>query len=61
MPEDLAKFLNKDVKNEGVFPEVLGGYSCQECLEAVSVAFFNEEEGILFWFCKENHRSQVTL
>jgi hypothetical protein len=62
MPSSLEDFLGKGKrKEEELLQEVDGGYSCQECLENVNKAYFNEEEGILIWYCTEGHRSQVTL
>lgn len=62
MPDSLEDFLGKTKKKqEESMQEVDGGYSCQECLEIVSKAYFDEENSILVWYCIDNHRSQVSL
>lgn len=62
MPESLEQFLGKaKQKQEELLQEVQGGYSCQECFEVIEKAYFDEKEGILVWYCSDNHRSQVTI
>ena len=61
MPEDLAKFLGKDKVIQDFSKEATGSFACQECLEVVQSAIIDEDENIMYWICKDNHRSQVRL
>lgn len=61
MPEDLEAFLGKKKPTKENFPEVGGGFSCQECNEVVEGALFDEDNKIIIWYCSQEHRSQVSL
>lgn len=60
MPEDLAKFLNKD-KPKDFITNTSGTFQCQHCDEIIYNAKFDEEEGTIIWYCSENHKSQVAF
>ena len=61
MPEDLAKFLGKDKIIHDFSKEATGSFVCQECLDVVQSAIIDEEENIMYWICKDNHKSQVRI
>lgn len=61
MANSLESFLGKENVVKENFPEVEGGFSCQECDESVSIGMFDEENMIIIWYCSQEHRSQVSL
>ena len=61
MPEDLAKFLGKDKVVHDFSKEATGSFACQECLEIVQSAVIDQDENIMYWICKDNHKSQVRI
>lgn len=61
MPEDLEAFLGKKKIIKESFPEVDGSFTCQECNETVIKGMFDEDGGIIIWYCTENHKSQVSI
>jgi hypothetical protein len=61
MPENLAKFLGKDKFIHDLNKEATGSFVCQECLEVVHSAVIDEDENVMYWICKDNHKSQVRI
>lgn len=53
-------FSNPRIKEDN-FEKVFGNYGCQTCNEFSNEAHFNKHEGILFWVCKQNHRSEIKV
>lgn len=55
-------FLNPEPKeNLDNMEKLEGDYGCQLCDKQTSVAYFNEKQLEIFWYCDEDHRSSIKL
>jgi hypothetical protein len=49
------------LKPKNQLPSIIGSYGCQACDEYTNEAWFDEQKGCMFWFCSENHRSEIKV
>ena len=59
MSDDLANFLSNKSKAKTI--KAHGSMICQQCNETVNDGFIDEDEMILFFYCKENHENAIKL
>ena len=58
MSDPLSDFLKKPTANQ---TPMGGTLQCQECNDVVDGGLFDRAEKVLFWCCKNHHRSQIPL
>lgn len=54
-------FLNDKPVDDANLQKLDGDYGCQICDKQTPVAYFNEKEGEIFWYCSEEHKSSIRL
>ena len=57
----MSDFLGSSSSNTSQHETVPGNYGCQDCDEDLPAAYFDEQNGKLYWVCSKGHRTEVNL
>ncbi len=57
-PKDFLK-VPKPVESNLI--QISGNFICQECMESIGFALFDEDEMKMFYTCNEGHKNEATF
>jgi hypothetical protein len=60
-PKDFVSGNKKEPEPENQLESIRGSFVCQECLETVKDALFNEDAMSLYYTCLQGHKNEATL